>query len=445
MRFFSFKYLNKNTVEIKQLYELYLHYPAISTDSRCVRKNSIFFALRGKNYDGNNFARDALRNGAAYAVIDKYQDNADNRFILVEDSLDTLQSLANYHRNTCDTRLLAITGSNGKTTTKELIKKILSEKFKVYATQGNLNNHIGVPLTLLSMPPDSQIGIIEMGANHIGEIGQLCKIAEPDFGLITNIGKAHLEGFGSLEDIAKAKAELYDYLKNNKGTIFGNVSDSYVYTIIPENYKNTVLYGTKGSMCWGQYLSSDPFLKLILFINDNHSKLKINTNLVGKYNLENVVAAATFAHYFHIGNKIIKRAIENYFPEDNRSQLLKTRNNNIYLDAYNANPTSMKAALDDFIELKVKDKYFILGEMLEVGKATDKEHQSLLNFLKEKKILNVLCVGKAFHKHAHKLGYKYFNNVDELAKILKDNKIRNANIFIKGSRANKLEKLVPFL
>jgi UDP-N-acetylmuramoyl-tripeptide--D-alanyl-D-alanine ligase len=445
MGFFNFKYLNKNTVEINQLYELYLRYPAISTDSRCVKKNSIFFALRGENFDGNNFARDALRNGAAYAVIDKSQDNPDSRFILVEDSLHTLQSLANHHRKTCDTRLLAITGSNGKTTTKELMKIILSEKYKVYATKGNLNNHIGVPLTLLSMPPDAQIGIVEMGANHTGEIRHLCEIAEPDFGLITNVGKAHLEGFGSLEDITKAKAELFNHLKDNQGIIFGNVSDSYVYSIIPESYNNIVLYGNKGSICWGQYLSSDPFLKLILFINDDHSGLKINTNLVGRYNLENVIAAATFAHFLNIGNNIIKRAVENYLPKENRSQLIKTRNNSIYLDAYNANPTSMKAALDNFIELNVKDKYFILGEMLEVGKATDKEHQSLLNFLKEKKILNVLCVGKAFHKHANKLGYKYFNNVDEIAKHLENNKIRKANIFIKGSRANKLEELLTFL
>jgi UDP-N-acetylmuramoyl-tripeptide--D-alanyl-D-alanine ligase len=432
-------------VEINQLYELYLRYPAISTDSRCIKKNSIFFALKGKNFDGNNFAGNALINGAAYAVIDKSQDNPDSRFILVEDSLGTLQNLANYHRNIYDTKILAITGSNGKTTTKELIKKILSEKYKVFATQGNLNNHIGVPLTLLSMPPGAQIGIIEMGANHPGEIRQLCNIAEPDFGLITNVGKAHLEGFGSLEDITKAKAELFNYLINNNGTIFGNVSDSYVYSIIPENYNKTVLYGNKGSTCWGQYLSSEPFLKLILFINDDHNGLKINTNLVGRYNLENVIAAATFAHFFNIGNNIIKRAIENYLPEENRSQLLKTRNNNIYLDAYNANPTSMKAALENFIELNVKDKYFILGEMLEVGKATDKEHESLLIFLKEKKILNVLCVGKAFHKQAKRFGYKYFNSVDEIAKSLKNNKIKNANIFIKGSRANKLEKLVPFL
>jgi len=445
MGFFNFKYFNKNTVEINQLYELYLRYPDISTDSRCIKKNSIFFALRGENFDGNNFARDALRNGAAYAVIDKSQDNPYYRFILVENSLQTLQTLANHHRRACDTRLLAITGSNGKTTTKELIRRILSKKYKVYATQGNLNNHIGVPLTLLSIPHDTQFGVIEMGANHTGEIRHLCEIAEPDFGLITNVGKAHLEGFGSLEDIAKAKAELFNYLKNNQGTIFGNVSDSNVYSIIPENYNNTVLYGNKGSICWGEYLSSDPFLKLILFINDDRSGLKINTNLVGRYNLENVIAAATFAHFLNIGNKIIKRAVENYFPEENRSQLIKTGNNSIYMDAYNANPTSMKAALDDFIELNVKDKYFILGEMLEVGEATDKEHQSLLNFLKEKEILNVLCVGKAFHKHANKLGYKYFDNLDEISEYLKNSKIINANIFIKGSRANKLEKLVPFL
>lgn len=445
MRFFNFKYLKKTFVEINQLYELYLRYPAISTDSRCVRKNSIFFALRGTNFDGNSYAREALINGAAYAVIDKPQDNTDSRFILVDDSLVTLQSLANYHRKKCDTLILAITGSNGKTTTRELIKKILIAKYKVYSTQGNLNNHIGVPLTLLSMPPDTQFGIIEIGANHKGEIRHLCKIAEPDYGLITNIGKAHLEGFGSLEDVAKAKAELFEYLENNNGTILGNTGNSFVYSIIPEKYNKTVLFGDKSGICRGKYISSDPFLKLLLYVNNDQRGVKINTNLVGRYNLENVVAAATFTHYLKIDTKTIKRAIENYYPENNRSQLLKTKNNVIYLDAYNANPTSMKVALENFIELNVKNKYFILGEMLEVGKATAKEHESLLNFLKEKNITNILCVGKAFYKYANKSGYKYFNNVDDLARNLVTNKIRKANIFIKGSRANQLEKLVPFL
>ncbi len=432
-------------MEITRLYELYLRYPNISTDSRCIEKNSIFFALKGENFDGNSFAGDALKNGASYAVIDKPRDNEDSRLILVENSLFTLQSLANYHRKTCRTKLLAITGSNGKTTTKELINIILNEKFRVYSTRGNLNNHIGVPLTLLSMPANTEIAIIEMGANHKGEIGRLCTIAEPDYGLITNIGKAHLEGFGSLEDIAKAKAELFEHLKNKNGTIFGNAGDSYVNSVIPENYNNTVIYGSKDSMCRGQYLSSDPFLRLILFINNDHGGVKINTNLVGKYNLENIVAAAAFGHFLNIGTETIKRAVENYFPEQNRSQLLKTANNSIYLDAYNANPTSMKAALDNFIELNLKNKYIILGEMLEVGNTTEKEHRYILNFLKEKNILNVLCVGKAFHKHAAKLGYKYFNNADELAKTLESDKIINANIFIKGSRLNRLEKLVPFL
>ena len=432
-------------MELSKLYELYIHHPDISTDSRSVKKNSIFFALKGKNFDGNHFAEDALRNGAACAVIDKSFLKADSRFIIVKDSLSTLQSLANYHRKMCSTKLLAITGSNGKTTTKELIRKILSEKYKVFATQGNLNNHIGVPLSLLSMPSDTQIGIIEMGANHHGEIKQLCEITEPDFGLVTNIGKAHLEGFGNIEDIAKAKAELFEYLKKHDGTIFGNVSNSYVNDVIPQNYNNNVLYGITNSMCWGQHLESDPFLKLILFMSDNPNGLNINTNLVGRYNLENVIAAATLAHFFNISNSIIKQVIENYFPEENRSQLIKAKSNNIYLDAYNANPTSMRAAIDNFIELNVKNKYFILGEMLEVGDTAEKEHQSLLKILKEKNILNILCVGKGFHKHADKYGYKYFSNVDELAKILKTNKIRNANILIKGSRANQLEKLVPFL
>ncbi len=432
-------------MKTSDIYELFLRHPYISTDSRSVKRDSIFFALRGKNFDGNRFAMEALADGAAYAITDKSYFNPDNRLIRVENSLGTLQSLANYHREKCSTKILAITGSNGKTTTKELIKRILSAKYKVYATAGNLNNHIGVPLTLLSMPSDSQIGIIEMGANHHGEIQELCNIAEPDFGLITNIGKAHMEGFGSLEDIAKAKAELFEYLKSRKGRIYGNINNSYINAIIPEKYSDTVLYGAKNSACWGQYVSSAPFLKMLLFMPGYSSELEVNTNLVGRYNMENVVAAAAFARSFNLTKDSIKRAIEDYVPEDNRSQLVKTKDNIIYLDAYNANPTSMRAALDSFIDLKVQNKCFILGEMLEIGDASDREHQILLEYLRENNITNVLCVGKAFYKHAKKSGFKYFNDVNELAGMLKSGKIKNANIFIKGSRANQLEKLVKFL
>ena len=432
-------------MKISELYKLFLRYPYISTDSRSIKKDSIFFALKGKNFDGNKFAMDALGEGAVYAVIDKSYIKPDSRLIRVEDSLSTLQSLSNYHRKKCSTQILAITGSNGKTTTKELIKRILSDKYKVYSTMGNLNNHIGVPLTLLSMPRDTQIGVIEMGANHHGEIKQLCNIAEPDNGLITNIGKAHMEGFGSLEAIAKAKAELFDYVKSKKGRIFVNVNNSYINAIIPEKYDNTVLYGDKNSTCWGQYISSNPFLKMLLFMSDEPKGLKINTNLVGGYNMENVVAAATIANSFNLTRDSIKRAIEDYFPEHNRSQLVKTKDNTLYLDAYNANPTSMRAALDNFIDLKIKNKYFILGEMLEIGNTSDKEHKILLTFLKEKNITDVLCVGKAFYKHAKRYGYKYFTDVNDLARTLKFKKIKNANIFLKGSRVNQLEKLVNFL
>jgi UDP-N-acetylmuramoyl-tripeptide--D-alanyl-D-alanine ligase len=432
-------------VKTVDIYELFLRHPYISTDSRSVKKDSIFFALRGKNFDGNRFAMKALADGAAYAITDKSYFKPDKRLIRVEDSLGALQSLANHHRKKCSTKILAITGSNGKTTTKELIKRILSEKYKVYATAGNLNNHIGVPLTLLSMPSDSQIGIIEMGANHHGEIQELCNIAEPDFGLITNIGKAHMEGFGSLEDIAKAKAELFEYLKSRKGKIYGNINNSYINAIIPEKYSDAVLYGVKNSACWGQYISSGPFLKMLLFMPGDSSGLQVNTNLVGRYNMENVVAAAAFAHSFNLTKDSIKTAIEDYIPEDNRSQLVKTKDNIIYLDAYNANPTSMRAALDSFIDLKVQNKCFILGEMLEIGDASDREHQILLTYLKENNITNVLCVGKAFYKNAKKFGFKYFNDANELAGMLKSGKIKNANIFLKGSRANQLEKLVKFL
>ena len=432
-------------VKISDIYELFLRYPCISTDSRSVKKNSIFFGLSGRNFDGNKFTMDALRGDAAYAITDKEYFEADSRIIRVKDSLATLQELSNYHRKRCGTKILAITGSNGKTTTKELIKKILGEKYKVFATTGNLNNHIGVPLTLLSMPPDTSIAVIEMGANHHGEIRQLCGIAEPDFGLITNIGKAHMEGFGTLEDVARAKAELFDYLKGRRGKIYINTGNPFISALIPENYSNTVLYGDRDTTCWGQYVKSNPFLEMLLFMEGDTSGLKINTNLVGRYNVENVVAAAAFAHSLNMAKDSIKSSVEDYSPENNRSQLIKTEDNTIYLDAYNANPTSMKAALESFIELELQNKWFILGEMLEVGDRSDKEHEILLKFLREKNMTNVICIGKGFLRHAEEFGYKYYNDVDELVQILKSERIRNASILIKGSRANRLEKLVNAL
>ncbi len=432
-------------MDIRKLYELYQNYPEISTDSRCIKENSIFFALKGKNFDGNKFAESAIENKAAYAVIDKSYSKANNRFIVVEDSLSTLQKLANYHRKKCGFKILAVTGSNGKTTTKELIYHILNKNYKVYATKGNLNNHIGVPLTILSMAAYIDIGIIEMGANHPDEIMQLCEIAEPDFGLITNIGKAHLEGFGSIEGVKKAKAELFTFLKKNKGTILGNVNDVNVKDIIPKDYRNILLYGDEKSGYWARCLSSDPYLKFILFLAGDDRGLEIKTKLFGRYNMENAIASATFASLLKMDKETIKHALEEYNPENNRSQILETGKNKIFLDAYNANPTSMKAAIEDFIEVNEENKYYILGEMREVGTNADVEHENVLRLIKERDILNVICVGKAFQKPAGKFGYKFFNDIHELAKILKTGSIKNASILIKGSRANQLEKLVQYL
>ncbi len=432
-------------MEIHRLYELYKKYPEISTDSRCIAENSIFFALKGENFDGNKFAESAINNKAAYAVIDRLYSKNNKRFILVGDTLTTLQKLANYHRRKCGFKIMAITGSNGKTTTRELIYQTLCKKRKVYATKGNLNNHIGVPLTILSMTADTEIGIVEMGANHHNEITQLCEIAEPDFGLVTNIGKAHLEGFGSIEGVKKAKQELFTYLKKSNGSILGNVSDVNVNDIIPENYKNIILYGKEKSRCWAKYMSSDPYLKFILYMADDPKGVVINTKMFGRYNIENAVAAATFASVLNIEKDTVKRALEEYIPENNRSQILITKNNKIFLDAYNANPTSMKAAIENFIETSERNKYFILGEMLEVGDNADNEHRSVLSMLKDKDILNVFCVGKAFKKIAGDYDYKFFNNINELAEILRTDSIKGASVFIKGSRANQMEKVVQFL
>ena len=432
-------------MDIQKLYELYKNFPEISTDSRCVKEKSIFFALKGENYDGNEFAESALNNKAEYAVIEKKYTNDNERYILVEDTLGTLQELANYHRRNCGFEILAITGSNGKTTTKELIYKILSKDHKVYATKGNLNNHIGVPLTILSMTADTEIGIVEMGANHYNEIKQLCEIAEPDFGLITNIGKAHLEGFGSIEGVKKAKEELFSYLIKNNGLIIGNLNDANVKDIIPENYKDIIPYGNETGRCWAKYVSADPYLRFILYMDDYTHGIEINTKMFGRYNIENAVAAATFALIKGIDKDTIKQALEEYIPENNRSQILKTRNNKIFLDAYNANPTSMKAAIENFMETSERNKYFILGEMLEVGNNSETEHRNILAMLKEWDLLNVLCVGSAFRNAAEKYGYMFFNNIDELTEMLEKEKIKNASIFIKGSRANKMERAVQFL
>ena len=356
-------------MKIIELYTLFKLYPKIITDSRCVENNSIFFALKGENFDGNKFAIKALESGAKYAVIDNAKFKLNDNFILVDNVLKCLQQLASFHREQFVIPLIGITGTNGKTTTKELIHTVLKRKFKTHATKGNFNNHIGVPLTLLEMPLNTEIAIIEMGANHQGEIKELCEIAKPNYGLITNIGKAHLEGFGGFEGVVKAKNELYNFIRNY-GRAFLN-SDNKLLSELAENL-NSIKYGTKqDSDCFAEILEINPYVKL------RWNNIDIQSNLIGKYNFENILAAICIGNFFNVAHSNIKSAVENYIPQNNRSQIVQTKTNKILLDAYNANPTSMSLAIESFELLKSKTKVVILGDMLELGDESIFEHKEI--------------------------------------------------------------------
>lgn len=429
---------------IEALYNLFLENPIVCTDTRRIEPNSIFFALKGENFNGNKFSSDALQKGSSYVVIDEEAYKKDDRFILVNDVLETLQQLANYHRKQLNIPILGITGTNGKTTTKELANAILSKKFKVYATQGNLNNHIGVPLTLLAMTKDVEIGVVEMGANHLGEISELCKIVEPNYGIITNVGKAHLEGFGSFEGVIKTKGELYDYLQENKGVIFIN-SDNEILTGLLKEQK-TVAYGKSDHVEYrGEFLAADPFLRLAWSLKEKDETNIIETNLIGAYNLENILAAISVGSYFEVPATDINKAISGYNPTNNRSQLLKTENNTLLLDAYNANPTSMRAAIENFAIIEAENKVLILGDMFELGETSEIEHENIISLLKQKGFIDVYLVGKDFHKVARSFLYKVFPHVDELREELEKHKLENRFILIKGSRGVQLEGAVELL
>ncbi|MEA4935185.1 MAG: UDP-N-acetylmuramoyl-tripeptide--D-alanyl-D-alanine ligase [Paludibacter sp.] len=429
------------------LYEIFLEHPEITTDSRNCPAGSIFFALKGENFNANEFAAKALENGCSYAVVDQAEYVIDQRYILVKDVLKSLQELASQHRLQLGTKIIGITGTNGKTTTKELIASVLKEKYKIHFTQGNLNNHIGVPLTLLKLKPEHQLAIIEMGANHPGEIKQLCEIAQPNFGIITNVGKAHLEGFGSFEGVMKTKAELYDYISANGMGIFINDDNDYLKqmaaksSVIPDKQ---IAYALKChpdlSMVTGRVLSSDPFLTMEC---QTGNTFQVKTHLIGAYNAENVLAAVTIGHFFGMKNVQIIQGLENYEPVNNRSQFTVTTKNKLIVDAYNANPTSMQAAIQNFAAMQVEAKTAILGEMLELGQLSADEHQNIINLLKEKQITNVLLVGKAFQDCAS--DYASFGTVEDLIVWLTENKIENQTILIKGSRGIRLEKIISLL
>jgi UDP-N-acetylmuramoyl-tripeptide--D-alanyl-D-alanine ligase len=429
-------------MNIFDLYQLYLKHRKVSTDTRFDLSRSLFFALKGASFDGNTFVEQALAKGAVGCVIDNPDYFIDKKTILVDDVLKTLQQLATFHREHFNIPVLAITGSNGKTTTKELLNAVLSTAYKTICTKGNLNNHIGVPLTLLSMPDDAEFAIIEMGANHPQEIDFLCHIAKPNFGLITNIGKAHLEGFGGFEGVIKTKNELYQYIGQHDGKLFVNQDDALLMDLSKNIQKTT--YGlTSGGACTGKNIDIKPFLSLDIELDDN--SLTVNSKLIGAYNVHNILAAACIGNYFGVSPEKIVSTLEGYQPDNMRSQMEKIGTNTIILDSYNANPTSMNVALDNFFMLDFPKKVVILGDMLELGEWSREEHEKIVNKLKDNNIEDVFLVGEHFKEAKGISDFKYFDDVDELIRYFEKLRFENTFFLIKGSRGIRLEKILDIL
>lgn len=433
-----------------KLYELFKKHPIITTDSRNCPVGSIFFALKGGNFNANAFAKSALENGCSYAVVDEKEYAVDERFVLVDDVLDILQKLANHHRKSLKTTIIGITGTNGKTTTKELIASVLNEKYNILFTQGNLNNHIGVPLTLLKLTPEHQLAIVEMGANHPGEIEALCKIAEPDYGIITNVGKAHLEGFGSFEGVKKTKAELYASISGRDKSIFLNKGNESLVEMAAKNgFENSepvfcYAIGDVRSDCvvTGKIAVCNPFLS-VSCDRAGKGQMTIKTQLIGSYNAENILAAVSIGNYFGLSESQIKTGLEKYVPQNNRSQLTLTDKNRLVVDAYNANPTSMKAAIENFAIIEAESKWLILGDMLELGDVSGMEHEAIVSLLQASGLVNVILVGPEFG--AIENPFKCFGNAVEVKQYLLENPISDSLILIKGSRGIKLEQLIEIL
>lgn len=421
-------------MEIQELYQLFLADPIIDTDSRKIRENSIFFALKGQNFNGNLFAEEAMKKGASFAVVDEDLYPSNPNIILVDDVLKSLQQLANHHRNQVNIPIISLTGSNGKTTTKELINAVLSTKFNTIATKGNLNNHIGVSLTLLSITKDTEIAIVEMGANHQKEIEFLCSIAEPNYGYITNFGKAHLEGFGGVDGVIKGKSELYDFLRNTNGLAFINFDDDI--QLEKSLGIKTVSFDINSDFI--ELLEANPFVKI------RFNDVEIQSQLVGNYNVNNIAAAITIGLFFKVPEKDIKKAIENYMPSNHRSQLIKMGNNTIFMDAYNANPSSMKVALENFNQIEGKSKVVILGDMFELGDESLKEHHAISDLITDFNFSQIHLIGNHFssfkaHNASQYIDFEQFKNKFESLNI------QNSTILIKGSRGMALERVLDLL
>ena len=427
-------------MDISKIYELFNKYKSVSIDTRSIKPKDIFFAIKGPNFDGNNFALEAIKKGASYVISDNSTiSKKSDKIIYVDNSIKALQKLANYHRRKLNTKIIAITGSNGKTTSKELILNVLKSKYKTTATKGNLNNHLGVPLSLLEINENTDFGIIEMGANHINEISQLCKIAEPNFGYITNFGNAHLEGFGSIEGVIKGKSELYNYLINNKSLIFNN-SENIKQNSLINNYKNTYSFGINSeSNCIINKSDSENSL------NVSYQNKIIKSTIYGDYNFENICIAIAIGEYFEVDFKNIKQGIESYLPNNNRSQISVKNNNTIILDAYNANPTSMSLALESFKKTNYKNKMIIVGDMFELGKDSNHYHQEIINRLEKINDCIIYIVGEYFCKTKHSDRIESFSTTKKLINNLSKTNISNYSILIKGSRGMQLEKIIEFI
>lgn len=426
---------------IKTLYQIYKTHPTITTDSRKCTPGSIFFALKGENFNGNQFATQALKDGCSYAIVDEADYVTDDkRIILVDNCLSTLQALAHYHRKALGLPIIGITGTNGKTTTKELTAACLAQKFNVLATEGNLNNHIGVPLTLLKLTSSHEIAIIEMGASHPGDIKELVEITEPNYGIITNVGKAHLQGFGSFEGVLQTKCEMYDFIRTHKGHIF--IQHENLYLQPQSNGIEKTEYGISENLfISGSIIDYSPFL--FFEMKHNNISIKIQTQLIGSYNLTNALAAAAIAVYFGVKPNKIKDAIETYIPQNKRSQLQKTKYNTLIIDAYNANPTSMGAALDNFVQIKANHKAVILGNMGELGIESENEHRKIIGRLQEANFDKVLLSGNEFCKIDN--NFECFSSTNNLIEELKKNPLKGYTILIKGSRSTQLERCIEWL
>lgn len=432
-------------MKLSALYQIFLDCQSVTTDSRNCPEGSLFIALKGESFNGNVFAEKALKTGCAYAVVDEaeYAIEDDERYILVDDCLQTLQQLANYHRRQLGTRVIGITGTNGKTTTKELISGVLSQTHHILYTQGNLNNHIGVPTTLLRLRADHDLAVIEMGANHPGEIKFLCEIAEPDYGLITNVGKAHLEGFGSFEGVIKTKGELYDYLRQKgDSTIFIHHENHYLMEIA--GGLNKISYGEENSLYVnGKITGNSPYLTFEWKAGKEGSIQQVQTQLIGEYNFANALAAITIGRFFGVETSKINQALAAYTPQNNRSQLKRTANNTLIIDAYNANPTSMMAALTNFRNMEVPRKMLILGDMRELGTESLTEHQKIVDYIKESNFEKVWLVGEQFAAAQH--SFMTYSNVQELIKDIENDQPKGFTILIKGSNGIKLSSTVDYL